>query len=156
LILKLLKKTFKNKDKSTVNIDFSNQNTKLQIATCVILLEAVTADSHFSIEESDKIVDLLTDKFKLSRSEVDQLINISKKQREEQPDIWHFTNLINEELSIDEKFKLMEMVWQAIYSDGTLDKYEHYLSHKLRRLLNIQHSKFIELKKKVLEETNNS
>ena len=82
MILKLLKKTFKNKDKSTVNIDFSNQNTKLQIATCVILLEAVTADSHFSIEESDKIVELLTGKFKLSRSEVDQLINISKIQRE--------------------------------------------------------------------------
>ena len=122
MILKLLKKTFKNKEESIVNIDFPNQNTKLQIATCVILLEAVTADSHFSIEESDKIVELLTGKFKLSRSEVGQLINISKIQREEQPDIWHFTNLINEELTIDEKYELMEMVWQAIYSDSILDK----------------------------------
>ena len=144
MVLKLLKKTFSNKKESTQTIDFSNQNTKLQIATCVILLEAVTADSHFSIEESDKIVELLTGKFELSKSEVDALINISKKERAQHPDIWYFTNLINEELTVDQKYELMEMVWQAIYSDGTLDKYEHYLSHKLRNLLNIRHSVFIE------------
>jgi uncharacterized tellurite resistance protein B-like protein len=155
LVLKLLKKTFKNKKESTVNIDLSNRHTKLQTATCVILLEAVTADSHFSLQESDKIVELLIDRFNLSQSDVEQLINISKKQRKEHPDVWYFTNLINEELSVEQKHGLMEMVWQAIYSDGTLDKYEHHLSHKLRRLLNIRHSKFIELKKKTLEKINN-
>jgi uncharacterized tellurite resistance protein B-like protein len=45
----------------------------------------------------------------------------------------------------------MEMIWEAIYSDGTLDKYENYIAHKLRHLLNLDHTKFIDFKLKVKE-----
>ena len=43
----------------------------------------------------------------------------------------------------------MELVWEVIYSDGKLDKFENYIAQKLYRMLNIDHSKFIELKMEV-------
>ena len=43
----------------------------------------------------------------------------------------------------------MELVWEVIYSDGKLAKLENYIAHKLYKMLNIDHSKFIELKLEV-------
>ena len=126
---------------------------KLKVATSVILLEAATADSHFSQEEQDKIVEILKSRFQMDDGSVKELIDESKQERKESTDLWYFTNLINDNLDNEEKYNLMEEVWEVIYSDGTLDKFENYIAHKLLNMLNLDHSKFIELKMKVKSET---
>ena len=126
---------------------------KLKVATSVILLEAATADSHFSQEEQDKIVEILKSRFQMDDESVKELIDESKQERKESTDLWYFTNLINDDLNNEEKYNLMEEVWEVIYSDGTLDKFENYIAHKLLSMLNLDHSKFIELKMKVKGET---
>ncbi|GJM16837.1 MAG: hypothetical protein DHS20C13_21640 [Thermodesulfobacteriota bacterium] len=126
---------------------------KLKVATSVILLEAATADSHFSQEEQDKIVEILKSRFHMADGSVKELIDESKQERKESTDLWYFTNLINDNLDNEEKYNLMEEVWEVIYSDGTLDKFENYIAHKLLNMLNLDHSKFIELKMKVKSET---
>ena len=131
-----------------------DQERKLEIATCVILLEAATADSKLSKEELQKIIDLLKTRFQMTDSSVNELIETSKKERESSPGLWHFTNLINENLSMDEKYDLMEMIWNIIYSDGTLDEFENYIAHELLNLLHLDHPKFIELKLKVKNASN--
>ena len=130
-----------------------DKELKLKVATSVILLEAATADSHFSTEEQDKIIEILKNRFRMDDEAVKELIDESEHEREESTDLWHFTNLINENLNKDEKYSLMEEVWEVIYSDGTLDKFENYIAHKLLNMLNLDHSKFIELKMKVKNET---
>lgn len=125
---------------------------KLKVATSVILLEAATADSHFSQEEQDKIVEILKSRFQMNDESVKELIHESKQERKESTDLWYFTNLINDNLDNGEKYNLMEEVWEVIYSDGTLDKFENYIAHKLLSMLNLDHSKFIELKMKVKSE----
>jgi uncharacterized tellurite resistance protein B-like protein len=129
---------------------------KLKVATSVILLEAATADSHFSQEEQDKIVEILKSRFQMDDESVKELMGESKQERKESTDLWYFTNLINDNLNDEEKYNLMEEVWEVIYSDGTLDKFENYIAHKLLSMLNLDHSKFIELKMKVKSETQES
>jgi len=126
---------------------------KLKVATSVVLLEAATADSHFSQEEQDKIVEILKSRFQMDDESVKELIDESKQERKESTDLWYFTNLINDDLNNEEKYNLMEEVWEVIYSDGTLDKFENYIAHKLLSMLNLDHSKFIKLKMKVKGET---
>lgn len=126
-----------------------DQYQKLRVATCVTLLEAVTADNVLSDQELKKIIGLLKSKYEMTDTQVNELVETSVIKRKESSDLWYFTNLINENLSIDEKYDLMEMIWQVIYSDGTLDKYENYIAHKLRNLLNLDHSKFIDIKLRV-------
>jgi len=122
---------------------------KLEVATSVILLEAATADSHFSEEEQQKIIEILKSRFHMNEESVKELIEKSEHEREESTDLWYFTNILNENLSTEEKYNLMEQVWEVIYSDGTLDKFENYVARKLLNMLNLDHSKFIELKMKV-------
>ncbi|HEY7534442.1 MAG TPA: TerB family tellurite resistance protein, partial [Thermodesulfobacteriota bacterium] len=108
-----------------------DQEKKIEIATCVILLEAALIDSKLSREELQKIIELLRERFQLSDASVSELIETSKKEREGSTGVWPFTHLINENLSIQEKYELMEMIWQVIYSDRTLDEFENYIAHEL-------------------------
>ena len=126
-----------------------DQERKLEIATCVVLLEAASVDSKLSKEELQKIIELLKEKFQLSDSSVSELIEASKKEREGSTGVWPYTHLINEDLTIEEKYELMGMIWKVIYSDKTLDEFENYIAHELLKLLNLDHNKFIELKLKV-------
>ncbi len=125
------------------------RENKLKVATSVLLLEAATADSDFSEEEQQKIIEILKTRFQLNDDSVKELIEESEKERNQSTDLWYFTKIINENLSNDEKYSLMEQVWEVIYSDGTLDKFENYIAHKLLNMLNLDHSKFIDLKMKV-------
>jgi uncharacterized tellurite resistance protein B-like protein len=133
-----------------------DKGARLRTATCVLLLEAATADDTFSDVEQKKVVDILKSRFGMDDEAVKELIDESKRARQNEPDIWYFTNLINQNLSNEEKYNLMEAVWEVIYSDGSLGEFENYVAQKLYRMLNIDHSKFIELKLKVKNEIQGS
>lgn len=129
-----------------------DRELKLRVATCVLLLEAATADSNFSSEEQEKIIQILKSRFQMDDMSVKELIDKSTMEKKNSTDLWYFTNLINKNLDNEEKYNLMELVWEVIYSDGTLDKFENYIAHKLLNMLNLDHSRFIELKMKVKNE----
>ena len=129
-----------------------DRELKLRVATCVLLLEAATADSNFSSEEQEKIIQILKSRFQMDDTSVKELIDKSTMEKKNSTDLWYFTSLINENLDNEEKYDLMELVWEVIYSDGTLDKFENYIAHKLLNMLNLDHSRFIELKMKVKSE----
>ena len=129
-----------------------DRELKLRVATCVLLLEAATADSNFSSEEQEKIIQILKSRFQMDDTSVKELIDKSTMGKKNSTDLWYFTNLINENLDNEEKYDLMELVWEVIYSDGTLDKFENYIAHKLLNILNLDHLRFIELKMKVKNE----
>ena len=152
-MLELLKKMLAKEDDSVESEKGIDRQRKLRIATSVILLEAVTADSNLSEKEDQKVRDLLKEKFDVSDIEVDELINSSKNERQGSTDLWYFTNLINESLNIEEKYNLLEMIWEVIYSDRTLDRFENYIAHKLLNLLNLDHTRFIDIKLKVRDKT---
>jgi uncharacterized tellurite resistance protein B-like protein len=130
-----------------------DRELKLRVATSVILLEAATADSNFSPQEQEKIIEILKSRFQMNDESVKELIDVSENERKNSTDLWYFTDLLNENLNNEEKYNLMELVWEVIYSDETLDKFENYIAHKLLNMLNLDHSKFIELKLKVKNET---
>jgi len=129
-----------------------DKDARLRTATCVLLLEAATADDSFSDIEQKKVVEILKSRFGMTDEAVKELIDESKRARQNEADIWYFTNLINQNLSNEEKYDMMKEVWEVIYSDGSLGEFENYVAQKLYRMLNIDHSKFIELKLKVKNE----
>lgn len=149
-MLGAFKKIFKGPKKEESAED---RELKLRVATSVILLEAATADSNFSPQEQEKIIEILKSRFQMNDESVKELIDESENERKNSTDLWYFTDLLNENLNNEEKYNLMELVWEVIYSDETLDKFENYIAHKLLNMLNLDHSKFIELKLKVKNET---
>ena len=149
------------KIKSVLSVQTEQQNKigkadldeRVRIATAVILLEVAHSDEEFSQEEHAHILDILKRDFNLDQESVNELIQISEEERKGSIDIWHFTSAINENYSDEEKYVIIEKVWQVIYADGRLDKHEDYIVHKLSNLLHIPHNRMIQAKLKYLPES---
>lgn len=123
-----------------------------KIATCALLLEMARVDGEFSTDEEELIIDMMKRKFGISKAEVDKIIEAANMQIDGSIDYWHFTNVINQQYNREEKKKIIKMVWQLIYADKKLDKYEDYLVHKLGDLLKLSHQELIEMKLKAQKE----
>lgn len=122
---------------------------RIQIATCIILLEVAKSDDEFSSIEKTTLTAILKKKFKLSAEAAEELMEIADRKREESTDLWEFTNIVNKNYTKEEKTKVVEAVWQIIYADEKLDKYEDHFVHKLSKLLQLDHDAFIEAKLKI-------
>lgn len=126
-----------------------NGNKELSVALAAILTEIATVDGEFSQSEKELIVDILQKEFGLSQEESKEIEDLANTELNGSIDLWHFTNLINENYSNEKKTKIMEYIWKIIYTDTKLNDHEDYLVHKLSRLLNLPHSQLIETKLRV-------
>jgi uncharacterized tellurite resistance protein B-like protein len=132
--------------------DPSQEHERIQVATCVVLLEMAHADEEFHAMEETLVRDLLQRKFEISDQDVTELIEFAQAQRRESLDLFQFTRQINEHFTRSEKMEMMEALWRLVYADGVLDKYEDYLVRQLATLLRLAHGEMIAAKVKVLDE----
>ena len=146
----LLKKFFTKTTNDATAAESGRTSLDVRIATCALLLEMAKIDGKFSELERKTVVEVLENSYQLSAERAAAFMEAADEQLEKSIDLWHFAKLINENYSTEEKIKIIEMVWQIIYTDGKLDKHEDYLAHKLATLLRLSHEQLIEAKLKVL------
>ncbi|WP_372680438.1 TerB family tellurite resistance protein [Desulfosarcina sp.] len=120
------------------------------VAIGALFLEMGRIDETFTEQETATVISILTDKYGLSGEDADALLNEADRELEASVDLWQFARVINERYSIPKKEKLIERLWQIVYVDGKMDKYEHYLMNKLSKLLGLSHKQLIDAKLKVL------
>jgi len=153
-MMDLLKKFFAKATTETHAGESAGTSRDVRIATCALLLEMANIDGEFSELEKDSIVQVLRNNYQLSAEHAAALMKAAEKAAEDELkksiDLWQFARLINENYSAEEKIKVIETVWQIIYTDGILDKHEDYLVHKLAKLLRLSHKELIDAKLKVL------
>ena len=121
-----------------------------RVATCALLLEMAKIDETFSQEELDAVISLLQQRYGLSETDTEELLAAGQEELKGNIDYWHFTNLINAHYSVEEKVEIVELLWQVVFVDGKMDKYERYLMHKLAHTLRLSHDQLIDAKLKVL------
>ena len=121
----------------------------IRVATCALLIEMSNIDGEFSESERESIISVLKKDYDLSDENAIALIEASNEELKGSIDLWQFTNLINQNYSMEEKLRIIETVWRIAYTDGKLDKHEDYLVHKLAKLLRLTHKQLIEAKLKV-------
>ena len=122
----------------------------MRVATCALFVEMARIDEKFTQAEVDTIISILKEKYGLSQEHADALLAEADKELAESVDLWQFARLINENYSVDEKIEIIETLWQMVFVDGKMDRYEHYLMNKLKNLLRLSHEQLINAKLKVL------
>ena len=145
-MLKFFKKYIEDKNETGNNAVTSDNNEKIKVAVCALLLEVAYCDDEFSDDEKMQIIKTIQDRFDLNENEAKELIDTAEKERSQSLDLWHYTNLINKNYSNDEKVELIELLWEIIYADDILDKHEDYIIHTLTKLLKIEHKQLIDAK----------
>jgi uncharacterized tellurite resistance protein B-like protein len=122
----------------------------IRVATCALFLEMAAIDGEFSDLERERIVSILKKDFDLSDEYAVELLDAANAELKKSIDLWQFTNLINENYSIEEKTRIIAMVWKIVYTDGKLDMHEDYLAHKLAKLLRLTHKQLVDAKLRIL------
>ena len=124
----------------------SSDQKSIKVALCALLLEVAHCDDEFSNEERNLIIEIVKNKFDLHQEEANELIQTAENERKNSVDLWHFTKQINENYSNNEKFELMEMLWEVVFADKVLDKHEDYIIHIMNKLLKMDHKDMIAAK----------
>jgi uncharacterized tellurite resistance protein B-like protein len=94
---------------------------------------------------------LITSHFGLTSAETADLLAFAGEELDRVACLQSFTRLLNEELSQDDKLRIIELLWQIAYADGELDKYEELYLRQISDLLYVPHTGFIRMKHRVLE-----
>jgi uncharacterized tellurite resistance protein B-like protein len=108
---------------------------EVRLALTALQIEAAYSDDHFDQAERAVIARLLEKRFKLSQSDALVLLAAGEAAASESAELFHFTRIINERLSLPERTDLIEMLWEVAYADGVLDEYEDSLLRRVGGLI---------------------
>jgi len=118
----------------------------LQLATAVLLIEVMQSDADSTDHEQAAILKILKERFYLSDAEVAQLSELGHQTATAANDFHQFTSLINRELELSEKVRIIEYMWQVAYADNQISAHENHLMRKMADLLHISHGDYIAAK----------
>lgn len=118
----------------------------LEIACSVLLCEVMLADGQLDNAEQQKLKDIISSQFQLTRDEVTEIIKHSLLLCENATDFYQFTSKINEHYRPEQRIKMLELLWQVAYADGELASIEEHIIRKIADLLHLRHSEFIQTK----------
>ncbi len=121
----------------------------VKVAACAILIEMAGMDGEFSDDERNHILKHFEESHALTPQDAKELLQTASRELQGSIDLWHFTNLVNQNYTKEEKLQVIEMMWRVVYADGRLDAHEDYLAHKLGNLLRISHTELMDIKVRV-------
>jgi len=123
----------------------------LQLATAVLLVEVMRADSTRDPAERAAIVSALQHKFSLSDDESERLVELAHAEAHSAYDYQRFTSSLNDHFSQDQKIRVVQAMWQVAYADKHLDAHENHVISKIAGLLHVTHGEYIGAKMRAKE-----
>ena len=116
---------------------------RLQLASAVLLLEVAQADRSYSDAEREKVEQAISSKFSLQIFEIEELMTLADEKSFNATDYHQFTSLINKSFSIEQKIRLIELMWEVAYIDNELDPHEDHFIRKISDLLHLRHTELL-------------
>lgn len=123
----------------------------LRLATAALLVEMSRQDEAVLPAEKAAVYSALKEKFGLTADEVATLYTLAEAEVKEAIDYYQFTSLIKQHFSMEQKEKVVELLWRVAAADGHIDTYEEHMVRRISELLYLPHSAFIRAKHRVLE-----
>jgi uncharacterized tellurite resistance protein B-like protein len=109
----------------------------LQLATAVLLVEVMRADTSFHAGEREAVRAALRDKFALSADEAQSLAELAEVTARDATDLFSFTSRINERFDMPQKLRMVEHMWRVAYADGHLGDHERHVLWRVADLLHV-------------------
>ena len=126
---------------------------ELRLATAALLVHAASVDGDMSRAERDTLQGLLKQRFELDDAAAGKLIENGAAADEKAVDLYHFTHLLNNSLSANERLRTIEMMWRVAYTDGAVSDYEDNLIWRVADLLGVSSTERFALRHRVATES---
>jgi uncharacterized tellurite resistance protein B-like protein len=120
-----------------------------RLAAAALLVHTAEIDGNMSDAERRKLHAVIQRLFALSEAETDTLISEATEAEHEAIDLYHFTTVINRSLDENARLRIIEMMWEIVYTDGPVSEFESNLIWRAADLLGISSRDRIELGRRV-------
>jgi uncharacterized tellurite resistance protein B-like protein len=115
----------------------------LQLATAVMLVEVMRADTSFHPGEREAVRAALRDKFALADDEAQRLAELAETTAQTATDLFSFTSRINERFDEARKLRMVEHMWHVAYADGHLSAHERHVLWRVADLLHVPQGAYV-------------
>ena len=133
---------------------FKKQETEskkdFSIKICALLIHVAKIDEDYSIDEEEIIKKTLLE-LGLAKDDLLLIIEEAKIKEKNSNQILDFTREVKS-LNEEDKIKIVEALWQIIYSDKNADIYEANLMRRLAGLLYIDNKIMGDIKNRIIKE----
>lgn len=120
-----------------------------RLAAAALLVHTARIDGAMSGAERDRLKTVIMQRFSLDAAAADELLQEATEVESEAVDLYRFTSLLNRTLDEDGRGRIVEMMWQVIYTDGQVSEFEDNLVWRAADLLHISRQTRIGLRQKV-------
>lgn len=115
----------------------------LQLATAVMLVEVMRADSSFHAGEREAVLAALCEKFALNADEAARLAELAEATAKQATDLFGFTSHINSHFEMPQKLRMVELMWRVAYADGHLSAHERHVLWRVADLLHVPQGAYV-------------
>ncbi len=123
----------------------------LQLATAVLLVDVMRADTSMGDTERAAVLASLRSKFSLADDELARLLELAEDTAQTSHDYHRFTSRMNDHFTQAQKIQVVEYMWQVAFADAHLDAHENHLISKIAGLLHVTHGEYIGAKMRAKE-----
>ena len=120
-------------------------------ALAVLLIEVARSDDGVEDRAQSVIERALALRFGLERSEVIRLIKAAEERAAEATDLFHFTRVVVENFTEEERIGVIEMLWEVVYSNGVLTGDEDALIRRVAGLIYVSDRDRGEARRRVMQ-----
>lgn len=129
--------------------------TDYRLAAAALLVHTAGIDGQISESEHARLHDLIKQRFKLDDKAADKLLTRAEEADEKAIDLYQFTTRLNRALDDKQRARIVEMMWQVVFSDGKVTEFEDNLIWRAADLLHVSREQRIALRTRVANETSN-
>ncbi|GHE22704.1 TerB family tellurite resistance protein [Halomonas urumqiensis] len=121
----------------------------LELAAAALLCEIMRADFHTAPSELATLRALLTQHFRMSEADIDELMALAQDEVENSVDHYQFVSLVKQHYSYQQRVELVRMMWALALADGEHHPLEEHRIRQLADLMHVSHADFIRTKLQV-------
>jgi uncharacterized tellurite resistance protein B-like protein len=119
-----------------------------RLAAVALLIHVASADGVIDVAERRRISEVVETRFGLDGAAATELLAAAEASDREAVDFFHFTSLLKRSLDDEGRRKIVEMMWDVAYSDGTVHEFEDNIVSRVAELLGVSPRDRVTLKQK--------
>ena len=108
-----------------------------ELAVAALLIEAAQVDRRISQPERVLVAKLVRERFALPADDVARLLALASGEFAAALDDWVFTEAVRDGFPEDEREEIFGMIWEVVYADGQLARFEETFMQRLAQSLNV-------------------
>jgi uncharacterized tellurite resistance protein B-like protein len=125
------------------------ENKDGRLAAAALLIRVATVNSEMSAARREALHAVLKSGFGLDDPTTVQLIDDAAVAEGSAIDLYHFTRQLNDALDDEGRRRIVKMMWEIVYADGSVNEFEDNIIWRVADLLGVSSRQRVELRQQI-------